>query len=69
MTESILEKKLRILGNATDGSSEVLRAVAAKQWTAKDASEYRRATGKPGRPSHTDLVKATMRVPTRTAPR
>lgn len=66
MPESILEKKLRILGNATEGSPEVLRAVASKQWTAKDASEYRRAIGKTGRPSHAELVKATMRVPTRT---
>lgn len=63
MGESILEKKLRILGSATDGSPEVLRAVISKQWTAQDASEYRRAIGKPGRPSHAELTKTTMRRP------
>ena len=62
MTESILDKKQRILGNATHDSPEVTKAVSSKQWTAQDASEYRKATEKPGkRESHAQLVARTMR--------
>ena len=46
MSESILDKKLRILGPAPS-QAEVLRAVSAGLWAARDASEYRKATVEP----------------------
>lgn len=63
MTESIAEKKQRVLGNAPDGSPAVLRAIRNKEWTAQDAVEYRKyMTGTTGSiKTHAERVALTMR--------
>ena len=71
MTESVLDKKLRILGPAQDGDPAVLRAVSSKQWTARDAREYRKhVSGQAGiaegELTHAERIAMTMRSAPRT---
>lgn len=63
MTESILSKKSRILGDKPDNRT-VLNAIRSKQWTASDAREYRKAVQgvkKNSGPSYAERVAGTVR--------
>jgi hypothetical protein len=68
MSESILEKKHRILGNAPEGSPAILEAVRSGLWTAQDASGYRRTIAPASGPAktHADRIAMTMRSNLRT---
>jgi hypothetical protein len=67
MSESIIAKKQRILGNALEGSPKILEAVRSGLWTAQDASEYRKHIAEGlKRSSHAERVKMTMRGVPRT---
>jgi hypothetical protein len=63
MSESIIDKKLRILGPAPS-QAEALRAVSAGLWSARDASAYRAATAAPSkklRVSYAERVAGTVK--------
>ena len=63
MSDNILSKKIRILGEQPS-QADAMSAIQSGQWNARDASEYRKATEAPSaqkRLSHAELAAKTMR--------
>ena len=66
MSESIIQKRDRLFGNAPEGSPAVLKAVTSGQWTPQDAQQLRKHLGNQSptgktRQSHADRVALTMK--------
>jgi hypothetical protein len=56
MTEPILSKKFRLFGDGPTDNVVALRAIGNRQWTARDAAEYRKATEAQSRQGYTERV-------------